>query len=106
MVSIRQKSLFYKKIKCAHCGCNYKLKSERGTNKYICSSYDNKGKCVRIPIKEEFLIELIEKRLEIPVNTFVVNRYVEEIIIEDFFLFEIAIYNQESIVFSNNGIKF
>jgi len=91
---------------CYHCGSNYKLKRERGVNKYICSAYDNKGTCIRITFQEAYLIELIEKRLNKKVDATLINEHVEKIVIEDKFLFEIFIYNQETILFSKGGIRF
>lgn len=102
----RKPSLFNKKITCLHCQSRFKAKKERGKAKYICSKYDNKGECIRIPIHEDFLIELIEKRLRIPINREVVDEYVEQIIIEDFNLLEIFIKDQESILLSRTHLRF
>lgn len=102
----RTPSLFSKKIKCFHCESNFKLKKERGSNKYICSNYDNHGKCIRIPIQEDFLIDLIHKRLGVPINREVVVEYVESIVIEEINLLEIFIKDQESILLSRTHLRF
>ncbi|WP_144510025.1 hypothetical protein [Bacillus sp. FJAT-22090] len=74
--------------------------------KYICSNYDNFGKCVRIPIEEEYLVELIENRLNVKVDRQAIEEHIELIKIEDAHLFEILIKDQESILFSRNGIRY
>ena len=104
----RPKSLFNKKIKCLHCGSSMKKKKERNKIKYICSLYDNKGECIRIPIEENFLIELIEKRLKTEINREAIEEHVEMITVEnvDPYLLEIKFYEQESILFSKTGIRF
>lgn len=107
-MTIKAKSLFNKKIKCFHCGSSMKKKKERSKIKYVCSSYDNKGECIRIPIEEEFLIELIEKRLKTEIDREVVEKEIEMITVEsvDPYLLEIKFYEQESILFSKTGIRF
>jgi|GEM_PF-3496331 len=105
-MGIRTPSLFNKKIKCFYCQGNYKLKKERKVNRYVCSNYDNHGKCIRIPIHEDFLIELLKKRLNIPINREVVDEYVESIIIEETNLMEIFIKDQESILLSRTHLRF
>lgn len=55
-------ALFSKKIKCVHCGGNFKSKMQRGKRIYICSRYDNHNDCTRVVIDEGFLIELLDKR--------------------------------------------
>lgn len=108
-MQIRTKSLFSGKIVCWHCSKNFKAKKERGGKiRYICSSYDLKGECIRIPVKEEFLIELIEKRLGQVVTRELVEDYVESIVVENVepYLMEIKINGQESILFSRNLIRY
>ena len=104
----RNKSLFSRKIKCQHCGSSFKRKIERGKHKYVCSSYDNKGECIRVPIEEEFLISLIEKRLNKKINQHDIDKHIQMVMIEsiDPYLLEIHFYDQESILFSKNGIRF
>lgn len=105
-MTIRTKSLFSKKIKCLHCGSPYKYKKERNTPKYICSQYDLAQKCIRIPIQESFMIELIEKRLQKKVDRYVVEKYIEAIVVEDTNLVEIFIYGQESILLSKRYLRY
>lgn len=105
-MSIRVQSLFSKKIKCLHCGSSFKRKKERETIRYICSNYDNFSKCIRIPIEEDFLIELIERRLNKKGDRFVVEKYVDAIVIEDTHLVEIFIKDQESILLSRTYFRF
>lgn len=102
----RMPSLFNKKIKCFHCGSGFKLKKERSVNRYICSAYDNKGECIRIPIQEDFLIELIHKRLNMEVDRQLVEEYVELILVEETNLAEIFIKDQESILLSRTHLRF
>lgn len=105
-MSIRVQSLFSKKIKCLHCGSNFKRKKERNKNKYVCTLYDNKKECIRIPIEEDFLIELIERRLNKKVDRYIVEKCVDAIVIEDSHLMEIFMKDQESILLSRSHIRY
>lgn len=107
-MSIRTKSLFSGKIICCHCSKKFKAKKERSKSKYVCSSYDNKGECIRNSVEEDYLIELIGRRLISPITREVVEKYVDYIQIEsaDPYLLEIHFYDQDSILFSKNGIRF
>ena len=58
----RQKSLFYKKIKCKICNSNYKLIKEKQKNKYVCSQYANYRTCLRNIVEEDLLLEMISRR--------------------------------------------
>ena len=101
------KSLFYKKIVCIHCGGHFKSKKERGVRKYICSNYDNYGKCVRIPIKEESLLNVLKNRYENESDTKQLISIVEKIIVEDETLYEIHFNNSDvPIIFSRNFIQY
>ena len=104
----RTKSLFNKKIKCQHCGSFFKRKTERRKVKYVCSSYDNKGECIRVPIEEEFLTELIGKRSNQEVTRELIDDHVDVIVVEGInpYLLEIHLHNQDSILFSRDGIRF
>lgn len=105
----RTKSLFARKIRCQHCGKNFKSKKERaGKIRYVCSSYDLRGECIRNPVKEEFLIELLEKRLNQEVTRELVDDHVDVIVVEGIspYLLEIHMINQDSILFSRDGIRF
>jgi len=62
--------LFSGKIKCLNCLQNYRGKMQRGKPVYICSGYHNKkSNCKRFLIREEDLIEMVNKRISIQ------NRY-------------------------------
>jgi hypothetical protein len=54
------KSLFYKKLRC-FCGSNFKSKKYRSRQCYICTQADL-GNCIRIPIEENFIKDLITRR--------------------------------------------
>lgn len=100
--------LFSRKIKCKHCGKNFKAKKERGKRVYVCSSYDNYGTCKREVIRQDDLIELLQRRYG---ETFELTRSniqntVEEIIVEDKWTFEIKLKNDKPIIFGNNFIQF
>ena len=102
----RMPSLFSKKIKCTHCGSSFKKKTERGVVRYICTRYDNSSECIRNPIREDFLVELIQKRLNQEVDRQVVEEYVELILVEESSLVEIFIKDQESILLSRTHLRF
>lgn len=105
-MTTRNKSLFYKTIFCFYCQSGMKRKKERGSVKYCCSQYDNFGKCRRNIIEEDYLIELIKKRLEVDVTREVVEEYVESIVVEEKNLVEIFIRGQESILMSKTHLRF
>lgn len=101
------KSLFYKKIVCIHCGGNFKLKRERGVRKYVCSNYDNHGKCIRIPIKEETLLSALKNRYREVDDEKRLADNVEKITVEDEMFFEIHFKNSDDpIIFSRNFIQY
>lgn len=102
----RTKSLFYKKIFCSHCLKGMKKKNERGSIKYICSSYDNFKTCKRIMVEEDYLIELIHKRFDQEVDRELIETHIESILVEDRMLFEIFIKNQESILMSKTHLRY
>lgn len=104
----RTNSLFVRKIRCQHCGMTFKKKTERGKNKYVCSSYDLRGECIRIPIEEDFLIELLHKRMNQEITRELIDEHVKVIMIESInpYLLEIHLHNQESILFSKNLIRY
>ena len=49
-------------VYCKDCGKRMKAKTERGKKKFVCSTYDNKGKhhCNRNLVTEQFLMNLVE----------------------------------------------
>lgn len=108
---MRNKSLFNKKIRCVHCGSNFKSKKEGRSNKryvYVCSLYDNKNKCIRNAIREDFLVELIGRRIAGEINKEAIEKHIQMIVVENVnpYLLEIHFYNQESILFSKEFIRF
>ena|SRR5690606_41675302 len=101
------KSLFYKKIKCVHCGGNFKRRKNRKKYAWLCSRRENGySNCPRVVIDEEYLIEVIEKRIQTDLTPEIVNDIVEQIEVEDTLLFTIHFTNQEPIIFSRNHIVF
>lgn len=52
-------------IKCVDCGKNYKKKSERGKQVYICSGYANYGStfCSRYQIEHDRLVRIINHHI-------------------------------------------
>ena len=104
---MRTKSLFYKKIKCEICGGNFKLKKERGTNRYLCSNYDNGKNCTeRITIEESKLVRLINKRYGRELTEEEIREVVVEIIIRSDRLFDIHLTEGVPISFHEKGIIF
>jgi hypothetical protein len=58
--------LFSGKIKCADCLKNYRGKRDREKEIYICNGYHNKNSnCERNRIKEKYLVDLINRHIEI-----------------------------------------
>lgn len=102
------KPLFSRKIKCQNCGSTYYRKTERGKYKYICSMYDKKGGCLRNVISEEYLVELIERRLDVAITREVIEEKIQMIVIENVnpYKLEIHFYDQESILFTSDFIRF
>ena len=101
--------LFSRKIKCKHCGKNYKGKKERGRRIYICSSYDNgTGNCKREVLSEEDLVELLLRRYgkEFEITKENIQNTVENIIVEDKWTFTINLKNDKPIIFGDNFIQY
>lgn len=57
--------LFTKKIKCLNCNGNLKGVTERGKQKYVCSTYSNHRTCVRHVVEENKLVYLAHKHIEV-----------------------------------------
>lgn len=80
---------FRSKIRCYHCGKNYKLKREKNVEKFICSGYDlgNPSCKKRIIIWKAELMEIINRRYEIRLNRKILEDELKDkleyIIIED-----------------------
>lgn len=100
--------LFSRKIKCKHCGKNFKGKKERKRRVYICSSYDNTGNCKREVLSEEFLIDLLIRRYgkDFEVSKENIQSIVESIIVEDKLTFTISLKNDAPIIFGENFIQY
>jgi hypothetical protein len=96
-----------KMIKCKHCNKNMKFKRERLIPKYICSSYDNYGKCVRTIIEEDFLISLIRRRYQKDLSEEEIREVVNYIEVEDKLLLEIHFKDgTDPILCKGNFIQF
>lgn len=100
--------LFSRKIKCAHCNKNFKAKKERGNRVYVCSTYDNYGKCRREVIHQDELIYLLRKRYgeDFEITKENIESTVDEIIVKDKWVFEIKLKNDKPIIFGENFIQF
>lgn len=81
--------LFSKLIRCKHCGGNFKFRKDRKKKVYICSKYDNYRSCIRIPIEEDFLKGLIQRRHRKEMEDDEIRSVVDYIEVEDKFLLEI-----------------
>ena len=101
------KSLFAKKIICKHCNGFFKRRIERGKVKYCCTNYEAKKGCTkRIPIEEDFLLAVIEKRFQRKLSESEIKELIEKIEIEDKLLFTIWIKDQEPIIYGRNHIVY
>lgn len=97
-------AMFSKLIICSRCGSRFKTKKERAKIKYICSRYDNKGDCKRIPMHEEFLKEVIDHRFKRELTEEEIRENVLHIEVENKMLFKVYLKDQEPIVFEENRI--
>lgn len=104
---MRKKSLFYKRILCGQCGSNYKSKREKsGRVIYICSNYDNYGKCKRLPILENKIVELITNRYQRELSENEIREEVVKIIVHNELHFDIIMAEGNPISFHERGIIF
>jgi hypothetical protein len=101
-------SLFHKKIKCVHCGGNFKARKDNGKTLYICSRISNYGadSCRRIPIYEDFLLSVLEKRFQRELTNEEIRENVLHIEIVNKMLFTVYLKDQEPIVYETNHIIF
>ena len=101
-------NLFRSKIRCFHCGKNYKRKVERGSVKFFCGGYHNGNGCKeRIIIFEKDIVELINKRYGKILTDGKIREVLDYIIIEGKLLFEIHFKDEnEPILFKENYIQF
>lgn len=104
---MRKKSLFNKKIKCGNCGGNFKLKKERGVNKYVCSNYDNGKDCAkRIVMEEDRIVQLVTQRYRRRLSEEEIREVVIEVIVRSESLFDIILKEGRPISFHERGIIF
>lgn len=104
---MRNKSLFYKLIKCGLCNGNYKKVNYRGKNVYICSRKSNYGTCERIPIPESFLIEVVEMHYQKSISEINVSQLINHILIMDRWNIEITFTDgSERALIKGNFIKY
>lgn len=100
--------LFSRKIKCLHCGKNFKGKLQRGKRVYLCSTYDNYGTCKRMVLKEDFLVELLQRRFgdDYDISKENIQESVEKIEVKENYLFTIHLKEGIPIEFEENYIQF
>lgn len=100
--------LFSRKIKCAHCNKNFKAKKERGNRVYVCSTYDNYGKCRREVMHQDELIYLLRKRYgeDFEITKENVQKTVEKIEVEDKWTFTIYLKNDRPIIYGDDFVQF
>ena len=75
-------------IHCGICGKNFNFKNNNGQYEYICMTKKNYGKqrCDSMTIKEQFLIDIIEKHCNLLNKNFTINKvklFVREIRVTD-----------------------
>lgn len=100
MNRVRQPVLFSRKIKCAHCGKNFKGKMERKRRVYVCGNYDNHGKCQRNPLEQDMIVNLLKRRFGDDISNEFVKNIVHKIEFTNKDKFKIVLNN------SNNPIEF
>ncbi|QJI52464.1 hypothetical protein [Psychrobacillus phage Perkons] len=95
-------------MKCQICGSYLKKKKERSTIRYLCSRHDTVGDCKRNAIDEDYLVELIQRRFNRKVDRELIEKEVKIIMVENVkpYIMEIHLYNQESILFTSDFIRF
>jgi hypothetical protein len=85
---LKEKSLFFKLIKCNKCGANYRKIQDRQKINYICQNYSTQKGCTRNLIRQETLIKFIKsycnlKKIEYIESYNFVNSIIKEIKIEN-----------------------
>lgn len=108
------RSLFFKKLKCFHCGGGMKAKTEKKRRVYICTNYDlRNGKCeVRTIMPEQTIIDVVNKRFndrkKITLSDEEVSEQLIEMIIEERLLFRIKLkdFPNDDIVYGRNHINY
>lgn len=89
----REKSLFYKLIKCGLCQSNYKSRMNRNKKCYVCSKASNYGTCEFRPVEEEFIKNLIERRFQRKMSDEEIREVTKQIVITD--KWDIEVYFNE-----------
>lgn len=97
-------------IICKQCGKNYNPKNNNGTINYICQTRKNRGKdyCDSRILKEDFLIEVIEKNRKINSKLFNPSRTKQTIQIIEVFQNDVLIKFKDgtNAKISNSSINF
>jgi hypothetical protein len=91
---------------CGQCGSNFTKRKERKTVKYICSKYHNSGECIRIPIEEKLMVDLISNRFQRELSDEEIRDVVVEIVIKNELHFDIILSEGAPISFHEHGIVF
>lgn len=102
------KNPFKSKIRCRHCGKNYRSLSEKGVKKFICGGYHNKNGCSkRVVIKEDFIRDLINRRYDGNLTNEELIEILDYVEIEDKFLMEIHFTDRSKpILLKGNFVQF
>lgn len=107
---MRKKSLFHKKIFCGHCLGGCKKKKHRDVVKYLCSNYENYGKCQKIIIREDKLIKAINKRYETELSDELSDEQIRDVVVKVIVksdsLFDIHLTEGVPISYHERGIVF
>jgi hypothetical protein len=107
-------NLFTKLIRCGKCQSNFRRKIEKGKVKYICGSYHkDSSSCVRIPVEESYLIELLSRRIDGELTRDKLLQEVDYIEVidkkkgkeEDVYFLTIHMKNQENIILGDGFIQ-
>jgi hypothetical protein len=106
----RQKSLFYKKIKC-HCGANYKFQKEREYNVYICANYANYRTCKRLALHENLLLQFVtryseDREIEFKKDNDFIDSILNYIYVHEDESLELIYNDGHNQIFSDNLIKY
>lgn len=104
-IRVMEMAIFTKKIRCLHCGGNFKRRKNRKKYAWICSRRENGyTNCPRVQLDEDFLISVIERRYQRKLSTEEIIEKVEKIEVEDKLLFKIYLKDQEPIIYGRKQI--
>lgn len=103
---MRTRPLFYRKARCGICGSSAKFKKDRNISKYICSNYENYGKCQRNWIREDRLRKAIFRRFRKEMTDSEIRESVSEVIFRSDTLFEIILTESHPISYRERRIIF